>query len=382
MYRHRRRSLRGETGQGVGLSDKLPKIAAGEYAGQAPGGAEGRFAVGIEDLVIVQLVLAALVTKKIFDAVVSILIHILDYAFPVALQLVRVPLFIARVLGDGMTAIVRGIVRCLPVSEARRAAWREIVARKWSWLRQKISYQAFEHAVHRMFEGGMAWVFRKCRTLSPSAALLVIAGAVLWLPISFGTATAIHAVLLAKAASLPAWMQLLHPLATFVAKSKLLVLPVYPAAWPQAKRHPLVQAIGGFYRELKRLHLIRKTGYRYRQLERATQQIAGLMGRLASIVGLRYLLDSLSAWLNGAAAWIGKLWRGAAKATAERLSGAWLVGSIVESCSARDQRTGQSSAEKPSERLRKFFAHWSIKFSAEYYEAKDRAEAATASPPV
>jgi len=338
----------------------MPKIAPGEDASQPPGAAEARFAIGIEDVVIVQLVLAALAVKKLFDAVVSILIHILDYAFPVAMQLARIPLFIARALGDGIAAILRGIVRCLPVSAARRAAWRETVARKWAWLRQKISYQAFEHAVHRMFESGMAWVFRKCRTLSPSAALLVITGAVLWLPISFGAATAIHAVLLAKAASLPAWMQLLHPLATFVAKSKLLVLPVYPAAWPQAKQHPLVRAIADFYRELKRLHLIRKTGYRYRQLERATQQIVGLIGRLASIVGVRYLLDSLSGWLNGAAAWIG---------------------SIARSFSGRDDRTEQSSVEKPSDRLRKFFAHWSIRFSAEYYEAKERAEAATASPP-
>ena len=87
----------------------------------------------------------------------------------------------------------------------------------------------------------MAWVFRKCRHLTPSTALLVILGAVLWLPISFGAAMAMHAVLLSKVTSWPAWTQLLHPLATVIAKSKLLVLPAYPAAWPQAKKHPLVQ---------------------------------------------------------------------------------------------------------------------------------------------
>ncbi len=88
----------------------------------------------------------------------------------------------------------------------------------------------------------MAGVFRKCRHLRPNTAtLLVILGAVLWLPISFGIATVMHAVLFAKLTSWPTWMQLLHPLATVIAKSKLLVLPVYPAAWPQAKRHPLVQ---------------------------------------------------------------------------------------------------------------------------------------------
>ena len=52
----------------------------------------------------------------------------------------------------------------------------------------------------------------------------------LWFPISFGGATAMHAVLFAKVTSWPAWMQLLHPLATVIAKSKLLVLPVVPGS--------------------------------------------------------------------------------------------------------------------------------------------------------
>src|SRR5215470_13008630 len=42
-------------------------------------------------------------------------------------------------------------------------------------------------ALHHAFEAGMAWVFRKCRRLTPSGALLVIAVALLWLPVSFGT---------------------------------------------------------------------------------------------------------------------------------------------------------------------------------------------------
>ena len=45
----------------------------------------------------------------------------------------------------------------------------------------------------------MAWVFKTCRALTPRTALLVLIGAVLWLPISFGVATVMHAVLFAKA---------------------------------------------------------------------------------------------------------------------------------------------------------------------------------------
>src|SRR5215468_9749808 len=119
------------------------------------------------------------------------------------------------------------------MSGAKRDALRARVRQQWIWFRRNISYQAFEHALHHAFEAGMGWVFRRCRTLTPSRALLVIVIALLWLPISFATATALHATLIARAKSLPAWMQLLHPFATLLAKSKLLVLPVYPAAWPR-----------------------------------------------------------------------------------------------------------------------------------------------------
>jgi hypothetical protein len=181
---------------------------------------------GIEDVVILPMVAIALVVKKVLRSAWAILKHVFDFLFPILLQLMRFPLFTLRILGDGIAALLKGIARILPIGGVRRAAWREFVSQRWAWLRQKISYKAFEEAVHHVFESGMAWVFRKCKSLAPSAALFVILGAVLWLPISFGVATLLHALLIAKATSLPAWMQLLHPVATIIAKSKLLVLPV------------------------------------------------------------------------------------------------------------------------------------------------------------
>jgi hypothetical protein len=159
--------------------------------------------------------------------------------------------------------------------------------------------------------------------------LLVILGAVLWLPISFGAATAMHAVLFAKLTSWPAWMQLLHPLATVIAKSKLLVLPVYPAAWPHAKKHPFVQFVFKSYETIKGLHVIKKVGFRYRQAE-----IAGIavVERLERTVGIA----SAVRWLRNAH-------------VAEHLG-----------------------VEKPTQKLQSLFSRWSIKFSAEYYEAKER----------
>jgi hypothetical protein len=186
----------------------------------------------------------------------------------------------------------------------------------------------FEQAVYIAFESGMAWVFRKCRHLTPNTALLVILGAVLWLPISFGAATAMHAVLFAKLTSWPAWMQLLHPLATVIAKSKLLVLPVYPAAWPHAKKHPFVQFVFKSYETIKGLYVIKKVGFRYRQAEAAGIAAVDRLERTAG-------LTSAVRWLR--------------KAHVAKHFG----------------------VEKPTQKLRSFFSRWSIQFSAEYYGARN-----------
>jgi hypothetical protein len=343
--------------------------------------APGSFGAGIDDAIIVPLALIALAAKKLLKATLTLLINILDYAFPILLQLARFPLFTLRIIGDGIAALLKGLVRFLPLSGAKREAWRALVSARWSWLRQKISYRAFEQFVHDAFEGGMAWVFRKCRTLTPGSALLVIAGAVLWLPVSFGAATAMHGVLIAKAAAWPAWLQLLHPLATVIAKSKLLVLPAYPAAWPQAKKHPFVQAILQIGRYLAGLRLMQKTAYRFRQMERAAAELGDALQRAACAVGLTYVFKISAAALGGVATWIGTILRVAMTRTVEGLSWLPLIGPIVRRYAAHYEKAAQRPAELLSEKTSKFFQHWSIKFSAEYYEAKEKEEAAKRAAP-
>jgi hypothetical protein len=290
---------------------------------------ESRFRGALDDVIIIPLVLVAFATNKILRFILSILMRLLDCAFPLAMQIIWLPLFTAKLLGDVIVTVLNGALRFFPLSETKRRQWRRSIRRNWSWFRRKISYQAFERAVHDAFEGGMSWVFRACRHLTPNTALLVILGAVLWLPISFGTATAMHAVLFAKVTSWPAWTQLLHPLATVIAKSKLLVLPVYPAAWPQAKRHPFAQLVFKGYESVKSMYAIKKGGFRYRQAE-----IAGIAAveRLERTAGL----TSAVTWLR--------------KAHVAKRFG----------------------VERPTQKLRSFFSIWSIKFSAEYYEAKER----------
>jgi len=290
---------------------------------------ESRFRGALDDVIIIPLVFVALAANKTLRFILSILMRPLDYAFPLAMQIVWLLLFAAWVLGNVIVTLINGALRFLPISETKRRQWSISMRRNWSWLRRKISYRAFEQAVYIAFESGMAWVFRKCRHLTPNTALLVILGAVLWLPISFGAATAMHAVLFAKLTSWPAWMQLLHPLATVIAKSKLLVLPVYPAAWPQAKRHAFVQLVFKGYETIKCLYVIKKFGFRYRQAE--TARIAAVE-RLERTAGLAWV----ARWLRKA--YVGK----------------------------------HFDVERPIQKLRSFFSRWSIQFSAEYYEAKER----------
>jgi len=290
---------------------------------------ESRFPGALDDVIIIPLVLVTLAANKILRFILSILMRLLDYAFPLAMQLVWLPLFAAKVLGNVIVTVISGALRFLPLSETKRRQWSISIRRNWSWFRRKISYRAFEKAVHIAFESGMAWVFRKCRHLTPNTALLVILGAAMWFPISFGVATAMHAVLFAKVTSWPAWMQLLHPLATVIAKSKLLVLPVYPAAWPQAKKNSFVQLVFKSYEAIKRLYVVKKVGFRYWQAE---------------IVGI---------------AAVEKLERTAGLASAVT----WLRKAHIAE---------QFGVKTPTQTLRSFFSRWSIKFSAEYYEAKER----------
>jgi hypothetical protein len=332
----------------------------------SPEPTQHRLSAGLDDLVIWPLVLIAFATKWLVQKIISLLITIFDYAFPILLQFLRFPLFTLRIVGDGIVALLSGVVRFIPMPMARRDAWRGAVRRSWAWLRQKFSYKAFEEAIHHAFEGGMAWVFRKCRTLTPRTAVLVILGAMLWLPISFSLATALHAFLLAEATSLPAWMQLLHPIATLIAKSKLLVLPVYPAAWPQAKQHPSVQAIFGVYRYLAGLAVTRKIGVRYAQTERAGSEMANAVEDVADRIGWRTYADRLKAAVRCVGAVLRITMRHAIAAIA-RLP---LIGALMRRYIQHYGSAGES--EKLSTRTRAFFARWSTNFTAEYYEAQDR----------
>ena len=330
------------------------------------------FGAGPEDAFLIPLVTAALALKVLGKLLVSMLINVLDFTFPLVIQLVRFPLFTARILGDTAVAVGKLAVSVLPIPEQARIDWRRGISEKWSALRPRISYGAFEEAVHHLFDDGMAWVFRKCRKLSPRQAVWLIAAAALWLPVSFGIATAMHASLLLYAAVLPAWMQLLHPVATFFAKSKLLVLPVYPAAWPQAKQDPFVQSLSRGYGRFRSFHLIRKTGYRYRQMELVRQEINDAFVRACARAGVTHASGKMWNATVNALAWPVKIFHSCLRAAFSNLSQALLIGPVLRSYAAHYAAVEQCKAQRTSERVSGLFQEWSIKFSAEYYERKER----------
>lgn len=337
---------------------------------------EERFGVNVDDAVILPLVLMALSVRKLLRAALTLLINIIDYAFPIILGLVRFPLFTLRILGDSVVAILKFAVYYLPVSLPKRVRWREALGEYWQWLRQKLSYKAFEEWVHHTFEDGMAWVFRKCRNLTPSAALLTIFCAALYLPISFGAATILHLFLIANAAILPPWTQLLHPVATIVAKSKLLVLPVYPAAWPQAKKHWLIQGVLRIWNAFMRFYLARKTARRYHQTSDTIAVAAGGVRRVSSRLGVTGFWDASLYVVNRVATWIGKTLYTATACLLELFSKTPLIGALVRNYVERYEAVRPPHEEKFSERVHGFFGRWSIKFSAQYYEERERELAA------
>jgi hypothetical protein len=164
-------------------------------------------------------------------------------------------------------------------------------------------------------------------------------------------------------------VQLLHPFATFIAKSKLLVLPVYPAAWPQAKQHPIVQRFFQFCGYCRSLATLQKARYRYQQTEGGAALLGACIGRAAVRIGLADWLKAVSVPLADMLTSMRRPWSEVMLRLLETFSGAPLVSSIMDRYFAR---YGTVYVTPPSEQVRGLFERWSIKFSADYYERKDR----------
>jgi len=239
---------------------------------RTPAATQDQFRIGVDDTIILPLVLIVFLAKTICRVAFFVMFFASAVVFALFLRVMTSPLLIAATAGDGIAWLIKRIADLSPLPGAKREAWCNIVDRRWSGLRQRMRHKAIGLLAQDGLQRGIARVFQKCGALSPRAALLVIASVMLWLLVSAAISIGMHAVLLAKAASLPAWMQLLHPIAAIIAKSKLLVLPAYPAAWPQAKKHAWVQAAFRCVRRMAEFDSVRKTAHRYHQTKQAFAQ--------------------------------------------------------------------------------------------------------------
>jgi hypothetical protein len=344
---------------------------APEVSGKPPANRSG-IRPDLLDALIVPLAASALAVKTMFRSLLRLLVNVLDWTFPIVMQGARIPLFLTRIVGDVLAAGLSALVWFVPLSTTRRRELQAMIASGWARLRKRISYRAFEEALHHTFELGMSFVFRACSGLSPRSALLVICAAVAWFPITFGTSTVMHAFLLANATTLPAWMQIFHFPVALMAKSKILVLPVYPAAWPQAKRHWFVFRVQDVLRAFKRFTVVRRLALRYRQTESGAHRLGGLLIDVVVSTGpFRGSATALERSGKVAAFCTGRLCGAASRVTASA-SRLWLIGPYVRDLLARFSQTAPRRTTKPSERIRLVYRHWAVKFTPGFYEAKER----------
>ncbi len=266
----------------------LPLISGSDI--RTPVATRDQFHIAVDDAIILPMVVIAFLARIAFQAACLILAVAATFAFGLLLRAMTSLLLVAATAGTAMAWLIKRLADLPQPSEVQRNALGDLVDRRCSWLRQRLSHEAIAMAAQTALHRGNAWILRSFGALSPRAAVLVIAGVMVWLPLSATISIALHAVLLANAAVLPAWTQLLHAVATIIAKSKLLVLAACPAAWPQAKKHAWVQATLRWMDHIAAFDGARKLARRYQQTKQAFTQ-AGDVGLRAMIRQINFRSD-------------------------------------------------------------------------------------------
>jgi hypothetical protein len=119
------------------------------------------------------------------------------------------------------------------------------------------------------------------------------------------------------------------------------------------------------------LDVIQKVQYRHQQTEGGAAVVAASVGRSAVRIGLADWFKATWVPLTDMLTWMRRPWPDVMLRLLETFSGGPLVSSIMDRYFAR---YGRVYSTPPSEQVRGLFERWSTKFSADYYEAKDREE--------
>jgi hypothetical protein len=72
------------------------------------------------DVFIVPLAASALSVKTLLRSTLELLVTVLDGIFPIVMQGARLPLFLARIIGDVVAVMLRSLVWLLPLSTQRQ----------------------------------------------------------------------------------------------------------------------------------------------------------------------------------------------------------------------------------------------------------------------
>jgi hypothetical protein len=188
---------------------------------RTPAATQDRFRIGVDDTIIVPLVLIAFLARTLYQVAFFHCIPGIGFCFrppssgnDIAIARCRYSRRRHSVADQAVRRPAVGVHGEAP-SVARPCRSTLVL------LTATAEPQGVALTTQCVLQRGISWAFQRCAALSPRAALLVVACVILWLPLSAALSIAMHAVLLANAALLPAWMQLLHPVATIIAKSKL-----------------------------------------------------------------------------------------------------------------------------------------------------------------
>ncbi|HEY1363274.1 MAG TPA: hypothetical protein VGF60_13620, partial [Xanthobacteraceae bacterium] len=122
-------------------------------------------------------------------------------------------------------------------------------------------------------------------------------------------------------------------------------------------------------------YLVQKAAFRYQQMERGAVTATDRLGRAVGRLGLGARFQVLWAPLGEAAARLAGLSRDILLRLLAALAAAPVIGAVV-SRYMEHYGSAPKQETRPSEHFRELFERWSIKFSAEYYEERDRQEAA------
>jgi hypothetical protein len=107
---------------------------------RTPAATQDQFRIGVDDTIILPLVLIFFLAKTLFRAAFFIMSLASAVVFALFLRVMTSPLLVAATAGDGMAWLIKRIVDLSPLPGAKREAWRILVDRRWSGPRQRMSW--------------------------------------------------------------------------------------------------------------------------------------------------------------------------------------------------------------------------------------------------